>query len=643
LHKEAAEEERPLAAVAEQVAPAIDHASREELLRSLQESMERALAAICGRPPPGEDAPSFVQHLCEAIATLVGARRCAFWRVGPDGLLAVEPQPYGFTSDLVLQLRLRSGPAGEPIPEQVSLGADGFCSDPQQRGIEAFAEALEALQAQDFLAVGCRDGKQVLGMLAAYDSEAGFGEHEAWLLRLAANAAGLAWQYRQAEAELGHVKAVLEKITDSRRRLLQRLATATEQERKRMARDIHDDSLQALTAAELRLQRLRSTLVEPSQRALLEEVEAMVRRTDDGLRRLVFDLRPPALDLPGGLKSALREYLDHFRADLRVSLELKLALADDLPVDTSQLIYRILQEALTNIAKHARASHVRLLLEEQGQGVHAVVTDDGRGFLVGEAQVAPGHIGLTSLRERVELAGGWCQIESQPGAGTRVEVWVPPTPRHGLMTSIKVLIVEDYQLVAEGLRALLEDEPDIEVVGQAASAAEAVRLAQALAADVVLIDYRLPDGSGAEVATAIRRLRPHSALLFLSREDNELARLQALEAGASGYLLKSQAATEVVNAVRRASRGEMLISGSAIADLLARRRQVAQLLQQLTRRELEVLCLVAQGVDNHGIASRLGIRYGTVRSHVRNLIAKLGAHSKMEAVVRGRELGLIEH
>lgn len=206
----------------------------------------------------------------------------------------------------------------------------------------------------------------------------------------------------------------------------------------------------------------------------------------------------------------------------------------------------------------------------------------------------------------------------------------------------RVLIVEDYTVVAEGLAALLEDQPDLTVVGTADTAASAIEQAGAKRPDVVLLDYRLPDLDGAEAARAIHRVQAEVPILFLSRDDSDMAQLAAIEAGACGYLHKSKAATELVTAVRRAVRGEMLISGPTISRLLRRRAEADQVQEKLTDREREVLRLMVQGLDSKTIAHQLGIQYGTVRSHVRNLAGKLGAHSKIEAVARSRALGLDE-
>lgn len=212
---------------------------------------------------------------------------------------------------------------------------------------------------------------------------------------------------------------------------------------------------------------------------------------------------------------------------------------------------------------------------------------------------------------------------------------------------VRVLVVEDHPVVAEGLAALLADDPRLRVVRQAETVAEAVAAAAEEPLDVALVDFRLPDGTGAQAATGIREHRPEVALVFLSADDSESAMIEAVEAGASGYLVKTAAGQEIVEAVRRAAEGEMLIPAPRLAALLARRRELAaaederaRRLGSLTPREYEILTLMTEGLDNREIAARLHVAYPTVRSHVRSVLQKLDARSRLEAVVKaGLDIG----
>jgi DNA-binding NarL/FixJ family response regulator len=205
--------------------------------------------------------------------------------------------------------------------------------------------------------------------------------------------------------------------------------------------------------------------------------------------------------------------------------------------------------------------------------------------------------------------------------------------------TIRVLLVEDHQLVAEGITALLDRENDIKVVGVAGSVKDAVVMSAAATPDVVVMDFRLPDGTGAQAGESIRTQRPRPSLVFVSGDESEDALLLAVQAGASVFLPKSRAAADVVSAVRKAAGGEMMIPATQLAELLARVRERSQeeaerirLRAEFTPREREVLLLMAHGFDNKTIGRELGLRLTTIRSYVQDILEKLDAHSKLEAV-----------
>lgn len=206
----------------------------------------------------------------------------------------------------------------------------------------------------------------------------------------------------------------------------------------------------------------------------------------------------------------------------------------------------------------------------------------------------------------------------------------------------RVLIVEDHQVVAEGLAALINDQQDMTVVGHAGSVADSVTRTFELKPDLVVVDFRLTDGTGADAAMSIRQVRPETKLIFLTREDSDAARFAALESGASAFIHKSRAAQEVVEAIRVVAGGGSLFTPRSIAQLLNSRREVEGQLERLTAREKEVLRLMADGTSSRDIAKELGISYTTVRTHIRSLGSKLGVHSKLEAIVKARELALVD-
>ena len=207
--------------------------------------------------------------------------------------------------------------------------------------------------------------------------------------------------------------------------------------------------------------------------------------------------------------------------------------------------------------------------------------------------------------------------------------------------AIRVLIVDDHALFRRGLQMVLEGEADIDVVGEASDGHEAIERAEATTPDVVLMDVRMPKRSGIEATRTIKDTLPSTKILMLTISDEEADLYEAIKAGASGYLLKEISIEEVASAVRQVQAGQSLISPSMASKLLnefaamvKRRDERTQVPgPRLTERELEVLKLVAKGMNNRDIGSELFISENTVKNHVRNILEKLHLHSRMEAVV----------
>jgi signal transduction histidine kinase len=204
------------------------------------------------------------------------------------------------------------------------------------------------------------------------------------------------------------------------------LIRAQERERARIAAGVHDDSLQVITGAMLRLQQLRRRLRDPDALEVLERLEESIALAADRLRRLIFDFRPPALER-SGLAAAVRDTLSRMADDTGIEVRLSSRLAAEPALPTRVLLYRILQEALVNVGKHARAGLVEVTLADQDGGYLVRVTDDGVGMPAGDSKpgAKPGHLGVILMRERAEFAGGWFRLESAPGSGTTVTAWVP--------------------------------------------------------------------------------------------------------------------------------------------------------------------------------------------------------------------------
>lgn len=209
-----------------------------------------------------------------------------------------------------------------------------------------------------------------------------------------------------------------------RSQLLDKVITAQEEERKRIARELHDETGQALTSLMVHLKRMNENCPVPALEPQMEELRRLIAGTLDGVHNLSLELRPKALD-DLGLEIALQRYLRDWRARYAIDADLVVVGTDGqrLPAPVETALYRIIQEALTNVARHACARNVSVLLERRDQRVRAIVEDDGLGFDLTEA-AATGRLGIYGMRERAELLGGTLTIESAPGQGTSIFVEV---------------------------------------------------------------------------------------------------------------------------------------------------------------------------------------------------------------------------
>ncbi|NJN16588.1 MAG: response regulator transcription factor [Oscillochloris sp.] len=220
---------------------------------------------------------------------------------------------------------------------------------------------------------------------------------------------------------------------------------------------------------------------------------------------------------------------------------------------------------------------------------------------------------------------------------------------------IRVLLVDDQTLIRQGIQTLLEIEEDLTVVGTAANGAEAIEQTAALKPDVVLMDIRMPLMDGVQATRILTTQHPEIGVIILTTFDDDEYVFEGLKAGARGYMLKDADSSEIVAAIRAVAGGAALIQPSIARKVVAEFSRLARttspeiatpappspLAEPLTEREHDVLRAIAAGCSNREIAEQLVITEGTVKNHVSNLLAKLGVRDRTQAVIRGRELGLM--
>ncbi|BET45519.1 response regulator [Streptomyces tendae] len=213
------------------------------------------------------------------------------------------------------------------------------------------------------------------------------------------------------------------------------------------------------------------------------------------------------------------------------------------------------------------------------------------------------------------------------------------TERPGPADPIRVFLLDDHEVVRRGVRDLLDDEPDITVVGEAGTVEQALVRVPALRPHVAVLDVRLPDGDGVGVCRELRSRMPELACLMLTSFDDEEALLDSIMAGAAGYVLKQIQGSDLVTAVRTVAAGQSLLDPSAATRLMARLRgeqakeEEPDALPGLTDREREILALIGEGLTNRQIGQRLYLAEKTVKNHISRLLAKLGVERRIQAAV----------
>lgn len=216
-------------------------------------------------------------------------------------------------------------------------------------------------------------------------------------------------------------------------------------------------------------------------------------------------------------------------------------------------------------------------------------------------------------------------------------------------SSISVLVVQDHLLLATAIAKILSARPGLTVCGIATTGTDAVLASKRHNIGVVVMDFHLPDMSGPAAATKILRACPGAAIVFHSADDSEPALLDSIDAGAAAYLTKSATAEQIIDAVVRSANGDVLIPVGLFARAIQRKQQIASKMaerqRQVTRftcRELQVINLLAEGLNNAAMSKRLGIAPHTVEWHVRHVIEKLGVHSQLQAVITAARRGIVE-
>ena len=443
------------------------------------------------------------------------------------------------------------------------------------------------------------------------------------------------------------VKGIVANSRDvtERKEAEEKLREVREAERSRLARDLHDEALQDLTYALAEIQSVQAISKELELGHRLERAAGALIRAGQGLHGAIHDLRlreereQTLIELLQWLVKLNRQSSPE--REIELSIE---GLPPPLPKETQAELLRIVREALVNARRHSDARRVWIAVGTSEDKLWAEVSDDGRGF---DPLEAAGGIGIVGMRERARVVGGNLEIRSEPGAGTTVRFELALRKDRQDLEEIRILLVEDHASLRQAVAALFDGEPGFTVVGQAGSLAEARKMLDGI--DVAIVDLNLPDGYGGDLIREMRDANPHAMALVLSAYFDRVEIARAVESGAAGVLHKSAGIDEVVEAVRRLRAGETLLPLEEVVELLRfassrkeQEQEARQAIAQLTPREKEVLKALAEGLDGKEIARRLNISLPTERNHMASILAKLGMHSRLQALVFALRHGVVD-
>ena len=408
------------------------------------------------------------------------------------------------------------------------------------------------------------------------------------------------------------------------------------EDRDRIARDLHDHVIQRLFAVGLGLQGMAEKANESAIRARLAQAVEELDETISQIRTTIFDLQDTIPD--NRLRSRVKAVVEELEPILGVQLELTWSGPLDTLVDSSVItdVEAVVREAMTNVARHAEASTLRVTIGADTDRLTVDISDDGVGL-----RDNPRRSGLANLRNRAAQPG-WHVDPGEPGTRRSSAAMVDPAVDVvDDKRVIRVFILDDHELVRRGLTDLLDSADDMEVVGQAANAGEALRRIPAARPHVALLDARLPDGSGIEVCRDIRSSHPEVSCVILTSFDDEEALFAAVMAGASGYLLKQIRGSSLIDGIRQVAAGRSLVDPAVTRKLLERIRHPVEpdpVANSLTAREREILSLIADGYTNRQIGERVFLAEKTVKNYVSALLAKLGMQRRTQAAVYGASL-----
>ncbi len=461
--------------------------------------------------------------------------------------------------------------------------------------------------------------------------------------RVAERTTQLELSNRQLEEEMSIRQASQEQLVEHQRSM------AIMDERERFSRDLHDGLVQVISSVGMQIDTAQ-TMFQQGQavtaNAILDSLKTIVREVNADLRSVILGLRQPR-QLDADMFNALHEYLTDFskHSGIMVHLNLPAQAMPPLAPTAEEQILRIIQEALTNVRKHANADRVEILFSADERNMHVMISDDGRGFdIAAPGQLYEKHFGLKMMRERAEILGGTLELRSTEGMGTRVMISIPCSPPNVArqttkeLNELRFVLVDDSPIFLEGLRNLLVSR-GLKVVGIARDGLEAQEKVRQLLPDVVIMDVMMPRVNGIQAARTIKNEYPQIKILMLTSSEKEEHLFDAIKNGASGYLIKGSDPDELFQVLLKLQQGETILSAE-IATLIINQFQPLDVEAKmnwgvndsLTEVQSKIIRLMMEGLPYKQIGARLHLSERAIKYQMKQILDRLHLQSRSELI-----------
>ncbi|KUO73051.1 MAG: hypothetical protein APF77_20480 [Clostridia bacterium BRH_c25] len=469
---------------------------------------------------------------------------------------------------------------------------------------------------------------------------------------------------------------VIQDVTDNKavgaQLIQQQQALLVLQERERLARELHDSLGQVLGYANIQIQAIREILKTgqlPAADGSLVRLSQVITEANTEVREFIYEVKTTLL-FKEGFSTALQQYLTRFEQNFKIRIEvqnLDNLTEEELDLSVGVQLFRIIQETLANVRKHARARKVTITFRKKDRQILISVADDGVGFDPGKLVDGKSSFGLEVMRERAGQVGGEVRIDTVPGQGTIVTVTIPRftgpvqasapagfgagTAVAAADTKIRVLLADDHVLFTEGLQNLISHQ-GFEVVGTAKDGLEALEKARLLHPDMILMDLQMPRCNGLTVTRLIKSELPDIKIVILTMSDREQDLFAAIQNGACGYLLKGLQAEELIDQLNGLASNAAIISSELAAQVLeefnrnenetavAVESSPVKLEEALSQRQIEILALIAGGYTYKEVASKLFIGERTVKYQMADILKQLHLQNRRQAIDYARKAGL---